>query len=1139
MNRKLLFIGLFCVNLHAQTTTENYTSKTTYRETNSGRPQTIVIYYDGLGRPIQRVLNKQSASGKDIITHYEYENGRQIKDYLSYPAATANKSYQPNARDATLLYAPYQHQSPFSEKLREASPLGRLLKQGAPGTDWQPDSTADTDHSLKWQYDTNVAGEVKNYFAATHRNESQNIYTAQLQDKGYYSPNQLYKTVIKDENWTSGTNHTTETFTDKQGKLILKRTYNNGAHDIYYVYDLYDNLSYVLPPLAATPLSQLDALCYQYRYDSRNRLVEKKLPGKQWEYLVYDQLDRLTATGPAFSPFDGQQSGWLITKYDGQHREVYTGWLGNSLSRSQLQAQYTAATTNQSEQRTRSGTTTAIDGIAIAYTNTAVPANGLKLLTVHYYDDYDYPEASAPPAQLEGQTVAASVVGMKTGSWIRILTQLQETDHEQSDIAYDQKYRPVRTRTAYPLGGYTRQDSKIDFMGRILYTKTSHRKNSNTNVLHLTDTYTYTDQDRPLTHTHQINNEPPQLIAHNTYEELGKVITKKVGGADLTGTVGLQTIDYRYNIRGWLTDINNHAPQDSPGFQLGEGDLFGFKINYNQVTESRNGQVEYAENNPNAAVQPLYNGNISETFWKSQSDNTLRKYGYTYDPLNRLNKACYQKPETLSPVTNAYNETVEYDKNGNITSLKRSGNLDDPVFTMDIDDLNYSYTGNQLQRVDDATNNPEGFKDNASGSTANDYAYDANGNLIQDRNKQITNISYNHLNLPLEIRFSNGNKIAYIYNALGEKVQKRITEGGHTRVRDYRSGFHYEDNELKFFPHAEGYVNVSEGVAFNYVFNYTDHLGNIRLSWAYNHKREGLQILRESHYYPFGLEHKAYNTTAFVFGKSAAAQPELVEENRNTAPNWYKYKFNGKELQDELGLNLYDYGARHYDPALGRWLNIDPLAEQSKRWTPYNYAYNNPVFFIDPDGMQAISTSNIYDDRIQMTTAVENEKYVQQDNQPVENEHNPFKGLGKAIKETVVSDLKAMKRSIVSGFEKLEKNLGGYDFRSSLKNGADSDKEQKRKGDRETEVVDVTGFDIASGLSSSMTNSKIKTFGDVAGKTKDGFTLGNNIKNAKEIYTQSNDSDTTTVHFFGGKDDTELRAEKSLNGKVVKIEINK
>src|SRR5690554_7252519 len=131
-----------------------------------------------------------------------------------------------------------------------------------------------------------------------------------------------------------------------------------------------------------------------------------------------------------------------------------------------------------------------------------------------------------------------------------------------------------------------------------------------------------------------------------------------------------------------------------------------------------------------------------------------------------------------------------------------------------------------------------------------------------------------------------------------------------------------------------------------YVYQYKDHLGNVRLSYADVNGNgtieSATEILEENNYYPFGLKHKGYN--------------EIVNSNRSEAAE--KYKFGGKEWNSELGLDLYDFGARNYDPAIGRWLNIDPLAEVSRRWTPYNYAYNNPIYFVDPDGMQAIGNND-------------------------------------------------------------------------------------------------------------------------------------------------------------------------------------
>ena len=245
-----------------------------------------------------------------------------------------------------------------------------------------------------------------------------------------------------------------------------------------------------------------------------------------------------------------------------------------------------------------------------------------------------------------------------------------------------------------------------------------------------------------------------------------------------------------------------------------------------------------------------------------------------------------------------------------------------------------------------------------------DYTYDASGNLIRDANKNITNITYNHLNLPVVITFSNGDKIVYLYNAVGEKRQKKVTVGDKTTVTDYLGGFQYEDGELKFFQHEEGYVavtNSDSGMDFTYVYNYTDHLGNVRLSWAKDNTTDALKIIRESHYYPYGLEHKGYNTQKYAFIVPENGTSGIWTEQKKAIVNPYRYSYNGKEFQHELRLNLYDYGARNYDPAIGRWMNIDPLAEKSRRFSPYVYALDNPVYFIDPDGMLATPPGDFYD----------------------------------------------------------------------------------------------------------------------------------------------------------------------------------
>ncbi len=163
-----------------------------------------------------------------------------------------------------------------------------------------------------------------------------------------------------------------------------------------------------------------------------------------------------------------------------------------------------------------------------------------------------------------------------------------------------------------------------------------------------------------------------------------------------------------------------------------------------------------------------------------------------------------------------------------------------------------------------------------------------------------------------------------------------MNELGNINTTDYAGGYIYRNGKLEFIRTPEGYVMPSGG-GYRYVYEYKDHLGNIRLSYANNDgKITKSEIIEENNYYPFGLKHKGYNNNVTSLGNSLARQ----------------YKYNGKELNEELGLNWYDYGARNYQADLGRWFNVDPLADElhNLSMSPYNYCANNPIIFVDPDG---------------------------------------------------------------------------------------------------------------------------------------------------------------------------------------------
>jgi len=308
---------------------------------------------------------------------------------------------------------------------------------------------------------------------------------------------------------------------------------------------------------------------------------------------------------------------------------------------------------------------------------------------------------------------------------------------------------------------------------------------------------------------------------------------------------------------------------------------------------------------------------------------SLKSYTYTYDTLNRITSA--------TDNTGNYNlSNVTYDKNGNILTLNRQGHTNSGATSFGaMDLLDYDYdSGNQLVKVTDTGNSTYGFKDGANQTT--EYTYDGNGNMLSDANKGITSISYNHLNLPVQVSFASGN-IQYMYDASGSKLRKTVTENGNTTTTDYTGGYIYENGQLQFFGHPEGYVDVDNG-NYSYVYNYVDHLGNVRLTYADSDNNGTInpltEIISEKSYYPFGMTHSGYNN--------------FVSANANSQAE--KYQFNGKEIQEELGLDWYNYGARFYDPAIIRFTTIDPKASLFGSQGAYNYAANNPVLFEEKNG---------------------------------------------------------------------------------------------------------------------------------------------------------------------------------------------
>jgi RHS repeat-associated protein len=877
---------------------------------------------DHFGRVVETQNVKASPDYKDVIQMDKYDPlGRVAKQYLPYAKGSGGANWRDKGNSG-ILYDYYYHPTlprtptmpimleAYSETRYQNAPDGKALEKGAPGASFRLSDGHTVRSGLLPSSYSNVAK-----YSAAGKNSLTGSRVLVRVNSDFYGMNTELQ-IDRDENVT-GLNGRVYTYKNLDGQVLAKRQFNRvGSTDqvltTHYVYDALGNLSFVLPPNTnadQSPVSQtaVDALCYQYRYDGLNRLISKKIPGKGWEYLVYNKLNQVVMTQDSMQRMKNPQQ-WNIVKYDAQGRNVISGVFeyGTTPGTNNRAAMQTNVDLQGKHWESRVTT-------GNGYTADTYPKTWTTTLSINYYDDYNFPGGN--PYTYAGTDASTMTRGQLTGSKVNVLgtsNMLWSVNYYDEDGKVIRAFKQHYKGGTVVAGNYDEVSSTYDFSGAVLTSTRSHRV-AGTETLKIFNEYTYDHRGRKIDSWQTMNTGTRTLLSRLEYDDLGRLYKKNQHST--SGTSFLQTTTYAYNSRGWL--FNASAP------------LLDIKIRYES---------------PDYGGTAQYNGNISEFYYNSpQASNKVFKY--TYDNLNRLTKALHGTSGDVSLMAGGEEESlrseenqsgpsdkgmelwsvngtrginylanvdlteeIAYDKMGNITSLKR-GPSSNAATTYTYDN---GGAGNRLMST--------------SGPVSGTFRYDGNGSATSDSRRGVKAIVYNMLNLPVAVIDTvSGAPVqlaAYTYDAGGTKLKS--VQGSITR--EYVSGIQYTGNTLDFVSTEEGRAvrNPSTG-AYTYEYNMKDNLGNVRLSFDNN---AGVaRVIQEDEYYAFGLNNSLYT---------------LGTKNN--------YLYNGKELQSTL-TDEYDYGARFYDPVIARWNVVDPLAEKGTRWSPYTYAFNNPIRYIDPDGM--------------------------------------------------------------------------------------------------------------------------------------------------------------------------------------------
>ncbi len=900
-------------------------------------------YLDGLGRPLQTVIKQGSlATGgtvTDIVSPVEYDAfGREPFKYLPYAEATAadgSFKMNPFVSQASFMNQQYGSQNEtwyYGQTNFEASPLSRIEKSMSPGNSWVGAANGGRGVEIKYWVNTasdevriwnvsNVAGGFGNYSSTA-----------------VYPAGTLFKNVTVDE-------HSKQVieFKDKEGKVILKKVQLTVTADdgngtgytnwlcTYYIYDEMNNLRCVIQPEGVKTLSGngwslssdlLNEQCFRYEYDQRSRMIKKKVPGAGEIWMVYDGRDRLVMTQDANMR---AQQKWMYTTYDNLNRPEATGLITDPSNYNDHAFHLTAAYSSIAYPTVSSYTNEELTRTFYdSYTWLASYSNPLPSTYNSSFNTYfqTVSNTSWPYAQANAQS--AQLKGIATGSRIKVLG---TSSYLYTVSFYDEKGRVIQVQSTNLSGGTDIVTTQYTWAGQpLVMIQVNQRAGAGAQTNTVVTQLSYDDLGRLVktekkaasTLINSGNMPAYKTIAENEYDKLGQLKKKKLAPA-YNNNAGLETLNYDYNIRGWMLGMNRDYARDASS-----NNYFGFDLGYDKANNNLVGGQTY--------LNPQYNGNIEGMVWKSKGDGEKRKYDFYYDAANRLLKGDFTQYTGGSFNQSAgvnYNMKMgdgtdvnsAYDYNGNIKRMQQWGLK--ITGSTQIDDLGYIYQtqSNKLARVTDVYTDAQtklgDFKDGVNTGT-DDYSYDANGNLVLDNNKAISGIVYNHLNLPSVITITGKGTITYTYDAGGNKLRKVTTDNTVNPVKitttDYMAGAIYENDLLQFIGHEEGRMRPG-ATGFNYDYMLKDHLGNVRMVLTEEQKQdkypvasmEDAKISIEDDYYTI-------DQSKIVQASTVTGLPAYTNDNGigNTPPdpgfeqaNSQKlYKLNSTTNKTGLGITL-------------------------------------------------------------------------------------------------------------------------------------------------------------------------------------------------------------------------------------------